>query len=70
MRAEITPRMLEMIRLRAQGKCVKTISRETGLSVNTVADHCSRTLVRINAKSMEHAVAIAARRGWLDGVEL
>lgn len=70
MRAEITPRMLEMIRLRAQGKCVKTISRETGLSAYTVSDHCKRTLDRIGAKSMEHAVAIAFRNGWMEGVEI
>lgn len=69
MRQEITPRMLEMIRFRAEGLTQKEISKITGLGLQTVKDHCKNTLERLSAKSMEHAIAIAFRKGWMDEVK-
>lgn len=69
-RKELTDRHKAILTLRAQGLTNKMISTHLGLSENTVADHCHRVIVRLDAHNMDNAIAKAARQGLLDGVEL
>ena len=70
MSREIWPKALEVLRLTAAGKQCKEVAAIMGVSPWTVRDYRAHAMTRLHAKTMEHAVAKAARLGLLNGVDL
>jgi len=70
MSCEMWPKALEVLRLTAAGKQCKEVATVMGVSHWTVRDYRAHAMARLNARTMEHAVAKAARLGLLNGVEL
>ena len=63
-------RPLQVVELAADGLGVKETAQQMGLSAETVKDYRVRALDLLGANNMAHAVAIAARRGYLPGVRV
>lgn len=59
---DLTARHIEILQLVSDGKQNKEISSLLSISVNTVKVHMQQILVRLEAQSRSHAVAIALRR--------
>ena len=70
MKRPLTDRHMQVLALRAQGVAIKVAAKTLGLSPSTVNDHCKQVIQRLDAHTMEHAVAKAMRAGLLEGVEL
>jgi DNA-binding NarL/FixJ family response regulator len=64
-----TIREREVLRLIAAGHPNKVIARSLGISERTVKFHATALLRKLGADNRAQAVAIAAQRGLLDGVE-
>ncbi len=67
---ELSGQALRVVEMAAEGLEVKEMAREMGVSIDTVKTHRRRALDFLNANNMAHAVAIAARRGYLPGVRV
>lgn len=65
---ELSGQPLRVLMLAAEGLGVKETAREMGITEHTVKDHRVRALDFLGANNMAHAVAIAARRGYLKGL--
>lgn len=61
----LTPRMLDVLRLAAEGRTAAETARELLLSEATVWNVRAATLARLNVASIPAAVAAAMRRGEL-----
>jgi DNA-binding NarL/FixJ family response regulator len=59
----LTPRQLEILRLVAQGKRMKEIAAELGLSVRTIEDHKAQLLRMLGVDSTAELVKFAVRQG-------
>lgn len=70
MKRPLTDRHMQVLALRAQGIHNKAAAKALGLSLNTINDYCTEVIRRLDAHTMEHAVAKAMRAGLLEGVEL
>ena len=64
---ELTSRELDVLRLAAEGCSMEITGQRLFISLNTVREHRKKTLKKLGAINMTHAVAIAFRRGILLG---
>ena len=64
--ALLTPAQLEVLREAAAGRTMSEIAAAQGRSPSTVKDHLDRARVRLRARNVTHAVAIALRRGVIE----
>lgn len=63
----LTSRELDVLHLLAQGFSNKLIAKALGISLGTVKSHVRPILVKLHASCRTEAVAVATRRGLLDG---
>jgi DNA-binding NarL/FixJ family response regulator len=63
LRAGLTPRELEVLRLLAEGEDQRAIAKRLFVSPRTVAKHIEHILAKLPARSRTEAVAIAYQRG-------
>lgn len=63
--APLTPREREVLGEVAAGKTAKEIARSLGISINTVKFHVRNTLLKLGARNMTAAVALALTLGCL-----
>jgi DNA-binding NarL/FixJ family response regulator len=61
----LTPREREVFHLVADGKTIKEIAKELGLSPKTAENHRSRLLAKLELRNAAELVRYAARRGLL-----
>lgn len=61
----LTPRMVDVLRAAAQGASTIETGRELNLAPSTVQTIRGAVLVRLHARNIVEAVAIAYRRGVL-----
>jgi DNA-binding NarL/FixJ family response regulator len=66
-RAELSEREVEVLRLIAEGFLNKQIAARMGISVETVETDKARAMEKLGAKSRVDVVRYAAQRGWLKG---
>lgn len=69
MRAELTPREMEIIKLLAQGCTNKQVGHELGISDNTVRHHVNSIMEKLQVSDRTEAVASAYRLGILAGLD-
>jgi DNA-binding NarL/FixJ family response regulator len=62
----LSPRELQVIRLKAQGKSIKCISFELGLSRGVVRNYIASIKCKLGAVDTANACVIAAGLGLLD----
>ena len=62
MNPDLTPRQIEILRLRAQGRLAKEVAGELGLSEVTVKNHATRAYERLNVETAIEAFLVL---GWL-----
>jgi DNA-binding NarL/FixJ family response regulator len=65
-RPVLPPRQLEVLRLLADGRRMKEIAAELGLSVRTVEDHKAQLMRTLDVESTAELVRSAIRRGLLE----
>jgi DNA-binding CsgD family transcriptional regulator len=63
----LTPRELDVLELVANGYSTPEVARKLWITEETVRTHVRRTLVRLEARTRAHAVAIAFREGLWRG---
>lgn len=63
----LSSRQIEILHLMAEGYASRVIGEKLGISRYTVRNHKHEMYKRLGASSAEHAVAIAMRRGYIDG---
>lgn len=68
MKALITSREQEILRLMAQGHSSKSIAHQLGVSFHTVQTHRKNILRKLNETSTIRAVTVANNVGLLSGV--
>ncbi|MDN4525797.1 response regulator transcription factor [Fictibacillus fluitans] len=61
----LTEREREVLRLVAEGKTSKEISRELFLSAGTVRNYISEILAKLQVKSRIEAISLAEEKGWM-----
>ncbi|MBO0995004.1 response regulator transcription factor [Bacillus sp. SD088] len=61
----LTEREQEILRLSAEGKTAKEISRQLYLSAGTVRNYMSEVLQKLEAKNKIEAIARAQEKGWI-----
>lgn len=66
---ELTQRELSVLREISNGKTNHAIGHALSVSAETIKTRVKRILEKLGAKDRAHAVAIAARRGYLDCFE-
>ena len=66
-RPALTPREGEVLALLAEGRDVRVIARELGISINTCRGHIKTLLAKLGAHSQLEAVVIAATHGLVGG---
>ncbi len=64
-RKEVTPRELEILQLVARGLSNKDIAARCNISEQTVKNHVSYLLMKLEATNRTHAVTLALRTGLL-----
>lgn len=52
----LSPRELEIIRLRARGLGIKSVASRLGISIHTVKEHAQRTQSKLAARSITEAI--------------
>ena len=65
--AELTARELEVLALVAQGRSNRLVAEQLFISAKTVSVHVSNILAKLDSAGRTEAVAVARRRGLLDG---
>lgn len=63
----LSPREMDVLRGVAAGRSNKSIGTGLGISEETVKGHMRNILMKLGANDRTHAVAIALKRGFLDG---
>jgi DNA-binding NarL/FixJ family response regulator len=63
--AELTPRLIDVLHLVAEGRTTDEIAGTLGLSPYTVKNYMERIFERLGARDRAEAVAIALRSGLL-----
>jgi two-component system NarL family response regulator len=63
MRAELSPRELQVLRMLGAGKPNKEIARDLSLELSTVKGHVTSVLDKLGVRNRTEAVAEATRRG-------
>jgi two-component system, NarL family, response regulator DesR len=61
----LTPRESEVLGLAADGRPVREIAHDLGLSPGTVRHHLSRATTKVGARTRGEAVRIARAAGWI-----
>lgn len=62
---ELSRRELEVLQLLAEGRTTAEVADELALSVNTVRNHVTRILAKLEVRSRLEAVNVALRRGLI-----
>ena len=62
---KFTHRETQIIKYVANGNTNKEISYILGISEQTIKNHVSTILRKLNAHDRAHAVALAIRNGWI-----
>lgn len=65
----LTPRQAEIVHLMSQGMGNKEIAAELGVSLQTIKNHVSAILSKLDAHDRAHAVAIYIRKTELPDIE-
>ena len=63
--APLTYRETQILNYIAQGNSNKQIARILEISEQTIKNHVSSILRKLNANDRAHAVALAMRNGWI-----
>ena len=63
--APVTPRETQILNYIAEGNSNKQIARILEISEQTIKNHVSSILRKLNANDRAHAVALAIRNGWI-----
>jgi two-component system, NarL family, response regulator NreC len=63
----LTPRQLDVLRLVAQGKRMKEVAAELGISVRTVEGHKAQLSLALGAESTADLVKFAIKQGLIPG---
>ena len=63
--APLTPRETQILNYVAEGNTNKQIARILQISEQTIKNHVSAILRKLNANDRAHAVVLAIRRGWI-----
>jgi len=63
--APLTHRETQILNYIAEGNSNKQIARILGISEQTIKNHVSSILRKLNANDRAHAVALAIRHGWI-----
>lgn len=63
----LSPREMDVLKGVASGRSNKSIGTGLGISEDTVKGHMRNILTKLGANDRTHAVAIALKRGFLDG---
>lgn len=63
--APLTHRETQILNYIAEGNSNKQIARILGISEQTIKNHVSSILRKLNANDRAHAVALAIRNGWI-----
>ena len=61
----LTPREMEILRHIAEGRLNRQIAVELGVSEQTIKNHLTSILRKLNANARTEAVAIAVRQGLI-----
>ena len=61
----LSPRQLQALGLAARGRSNKEIARAMGVTEQTVKNHFTNTLERLNVARRHHAIIKATRLEWL-----
>lgn len=67
---DLSPRQLEVLKLTARGYSLKEAAKELSLGPDTIKQHRGAVLLKLQAHSMPHAVAIAMNEGILTRADL
>lgn len=65
--ADLTPREIEVLRMRSRGKKNTEAAKEMGVSVETVRTYVKRAMKKLGARDVTEAVAKAMRQSLLPG---
>ena len=65
-RPPLSPKEIEVLQWSSVGPRSDAIADKMGLSKRTVDDYIASARVKLGAQSLQHAVAIALRCGWID----
>jgi two-component system response regulator DegU len=63
--ARLTPREMQILNHIASGNSNKQIAHVLGISEQTIKNHVSAILRKLNANDRAHAVVLAIRQGWI-----
>lgn len=63
--SELRPQEVEVFQMIADGKITKQIASEKNLTLRTIETYRQHTLVKLEANSSSHAVAILFRKGLI-----
>ena len=67
--APLTPRETQILNYVAEGNTNKQIARILEISEQTIKNHVSAILRKLNANDRAHAVVLAIRHGWISAEE-
>ena len=67
--APLTPRETQILNYVADGNTNKQIARILEISEQTIKNHVSAILRKLNANDRAHAVVLAIRHGWISAEE-
>ena len=67
--APLTPRETQILNYIADGNTNKQIARILEISEQTLKNHVSAILRKLNANDRAHAVVLAIRHGWISAEE-
>jgi len=61
----LSPRETEILKYIAEGNSNKRIAYALGIGEQTIKNHITSTMRKLNANDRTHAVVLAVRKGWL-----
>jgi DNA-binding NarL/FixJ family response regulator len=67
---DLSEREVEVLRSAASGRSNKLIGAHLAISEDTVKAHMKHIMAKLGASDRTHAVLIAMKRGFLDGISL
>ena len=62
----LSPRETEILKYIAEGNSNKRIAYALGIGEQTIKNHITSIMRKLNANDRTHAVVLAMRKGWLD----